>query len=248
MKETGNQRNTKVRSHFEESSYYLSDNHNIEYRKKIIKALLGNGLFSSIIDVACGNAEISLGLFNGTGKLTLLDISNNMLKEAARNIPDGFRSHVRLVQGDFLETELPTKAFDLVVCTGLLAHISDPGAALEKMASLLTPGGTIILQNTNASHPYSHLLYAYRALGAMMDKRKYNFNRVKESAVIEILSKHNIHLTARLRYIQSFMLLDKFIPRNIKYRLLAQVFGVRRERPLSFLGNECIYCFQHDEP
>jgi cyclopropane-fatty-acyl-phospholipid synthase len=55
---------------------------------------------------------------------------------------------LRLIQGDFAEvsvSELGKERFDLVLGIGLFEHIHNLGAALERIAALLRPGGRLFL-------------------------------------------------------------------------------------------------------
>lgn len=40
--------------------------------------------------------------------------------------------------------ELPVESRDLIVCTGLLEHLAEPGLAVRRMSALLRPGGRLI--------------------------------------------------------------------------------------------------------
>jgi len=233
----------KVKAHFEQSDIYLRDNYNIKLRREIVSKFIGDVRFNSVLDIACGNAEISRPYLHEGNRLTLLDISENMLKEAERNIPHQLKGNVGIFCGDFLTTELPNRAYDLIICTGLLSHIADPGAALHKMASLLMPGGTLILQNTNSSHWYSRLNNLYRTAGILLDPNRYQYNKVSEAMIIETLLQHEILLLRRSCYIQSFMFLDRIMSAKIKYRLIKNMFGLPEKNRFAYLGNDCIYLF-----
>ena len=234
----------KVKAHFEQSAIYLSENYNIKLRGEIVSAFLGNAGFSSVLDVACGNAEISRPFLHEGNRLTLLDISENMLKEAEQNIPQLLKGNVGIFCGDFLATELPERAYDLIICTGLLAHISDPLACLQKIASLLMPGGSLILQNTNSRHWFSRLNNLYRKLGILLDAQRYSYNKVSEAMIMETLAQYELLLVRRSCYIQSFMFLDRVISPEIKYWLIRNTFGLPAGNRLAYLGNDCIYLFR----
>jgi ubiquinone/menaquinone biosynthesis C-methylase UbiE len=50
---------------------------------------------------------------------------------------------IRWVQGDVMTADLPRAGFDAVVSNAALHHIEDTRAALERLAGLVSPGGTL---------------------------------------------------------------------------------------------------------
>jgi ubiquinone/menaquinone biosynthesis C-methylase UbiE len=233
----------KVKAYFEQAGLYLSDNFNIQFRSEIIRGFLGDSDMDSILDIACGNAEISKQFLKKKNKLTLLDISSNMLSAAYNGIPDDLKENVRTINCDFLQADLPAGGYDLIICTGLLAHIDDPAAALQKIAALSKPGGAIILQNTNSAHFYSYINTCYRFLGTLISSDRYPYNRVSEASILKIFNEKSIVLKNRFCYIQSFLFMDRVIKSRVKHDLLKKVFGSHNRNVRSFLGNDCIYHF-----
>jgi ubiquinone/menaquinone biosynthesis C-methylase UbiE len=59
-------------------------------------------------------------------------------------------------------------AFDLVVCSWVLEHLADPGAALREIARVLAPGGRLVCLTPNARHP---VVLANRALMGSWQRR-----------------------------------------------------------------------------
>jgi len=238
------QKTDKVKAHFEQSKYYLANTSNILFRREIIQGLLGNTCFQSVLDVACGNAEISLPFLTETNRLTLLDISAGMLEAASGNIPEHLRSSVTLLLTDFMKADLPDRSYDLIICTGLLAHIDDPSAALEKISNLLLPGGSVVLQNTNAGHPYSHLLDLYRSLGTLISRKRYRYNKVSESIIVDLFAKNGLILEKKYSYLQTFLIMDRLLKPETRYRLIRNIFGAPESNRMRWLGNDGLYLFR----
>lgn len=233
----------KVRAHFGQGTPYLKDNYNIRLRREIVRDMLTGARFRSILDVACGNAEVSLPFLTAEGHLTLLDISPAMLEAADRNIPEDLRGRAELRNEDFLRAEFPARSYDLIICTGLLAHIKDPVATLEKISALLMPGGCLILQNTDADHPYSRLIKLYRWMGALLAPTRYQYNRVTESMIINILAERGIELKKRFSYIQSFLIFDRLMKPSVSDWLIRRLFGNAGRNMMPWLGNDRLYLF-----
>ncbi len=94
----------------------------------------------SILIPGCGNAhEADFLLKKGFTDITLIDIS----PRAAQNLRDRFGDRLTVLEGDFFELE---GKFDLIVEQTFFCAI-DPSLRaryVEKMASLLAPGGRLV--------------------------------------------------------------------------------------------------------
>lgn len=233
----------KVRNYFAQSGLYLSDNFNIRLRREIVAEFLEDRKFNRILDVACGSAEISIPHLTSTNRLTLVDISSGMLEAASTHVPEALTERVEYRSGDFLDLDFDNQQFDLVICTGLLAHISDPVAALLKLSNLLNTGGLLVLQNTNSRHFYSRINTVYRFFGTLLAKGRYMYNQIPENLVLSTLQDQNLSLQRRVCYIQSLMALERILSPAIKYRMTKGLFNLPSGR-LSWLGNDCLYLFK----
>src|SRR5437588_12945296 len=137
----------QVKTFFDQTELYLKIDYNIRIRTEVVKGFVGDYQFNSILDIGCGSGAISLPLLRQNNHLTLLDVSSNMLSIARSSIPPGLAGNVETINEDFMHAELPSQAYDLVLCIGVLAHVDSPAAVIAKMVSLLKPGGSIIVQN-----------------------------------------------------------------------------------------------------
>jgi SAM-dependent methyltransferase len=64
--------------------------------------------------------------------------------EAGLHTGDWSFAHIDIVS-DILDIPEPDASFDAVLCTEVLEHLPDPVRALDEMARLLRPGGTLII-------------------------------------------------------------------------------------------------------
>lgn len=219
------QRSKEVKELFENTGLYLTYDYNLTIRKETVEAFTRGMNFSSVLDIPSGTGAISIPLLPRTEKLTLVDISSNMLALAEKNIPAAYKNKAELINADFFETQLPGRSFDLVICLGLLAHVDSPGRLLERISRVVKPGGYLVVQNTDASHFYSYLIRLYLWLKGLVVKQPYKLNPVKTSFVVSELEKHGLKKIAGYRYNQSFLGLSNLFSNEKKYGLTRWFFG-----------------------
>lgn len=111
------------------------------YLKEIDNVLTDN---IKVLDIGCGTGLIS-NLFASRycSKFTAIDFSNSIDFAQLFAIENNI-NNVRWIKEDILEFETNEK-YDVIICCGVLHHIPEHQKALDKMKSLLTPGGTLIL-------------------------------------------------------------------------------------------------------
>lgn len=101
-----------------------------------------------VLDVGCGTGILVpflLAAIGDKGRIIELDNSLAML-DAAR--AKGFPSSVSFYHGDIHHTDLPGQVFDRILCNAAFPHFENRRQALQEMARLLRPSGSIVV-----SHP-----------------------------------------------------------------------------------------------
>jgi ubiquinone/menaquinone biosynthesis C-methylase UbiE len=114
----------------------------------LVRALRGVGK-PLVLDVATGTGRLPLSLLRNLefeGSIVGLDISFRMLEEARRK---GARYEDRLawLWKDGLALPFEAGSFDAVSCLEALEFMPDPAKAVQEMARVLRPGGTMLLSN-----------------------------------------------------------------------------------------------------
>lgn len=99
----------------------------------------GLGQAHRALEVGCGTGVIA-GEVAGLGPTTTgLDIDPAMLAVARRYAPG-----VHLLQGDAHALPFADGTFDIVLCHYLLLWVADPARAVQEMARVARPGGTVL--------------------------------------------------------------------------------------------------------
>ena len=106
---------------------------------------------AAVLELGCGTGLNTEWLVAGGAEVTGLEFSQGMLARARERLPGA-----RLLQHDITAPlPLPDAAFDLVVETLVLEHISDLTPVFEETARVLRPGGLFFLAEY---HPYRQLM------------------------------------------------------------------------------------------
>lgn len=99
---------------------------------------------ADVADLGCGTGSLSVLLAEGGHRVTGLDLSPEMLRQARRKA-ERHRVDVALVEGDAADPALPPASYDVVLCRHVLWALPDPAAALARWRRLLRPGGRLVL-------------------------------------------------------------------------------------------------------
>jgi 2-polyprenyl-3-methyl-5-hydroxy-6-metoxy-1,4-benzoquinol methylase len=96
-----------------------------------------------IIEVGCGSGWLCSQL-TAFGRVTGTDLSDRVLARAAERVPQA-----RFVAGDFMALDFGRATQDVAISLEVLSHVADQPAFLRKIASLLKPGGYLMLATQN---------------------------------------------------------------------------------------------------
>jgi SAM-dependent methyltransferase len=115
---------------------------------RIARLLLGLGPGDGVLDVACGTGNFTRDFARSVGASGLvvgIDVSETMLARAVRDTQRAGLEQVAYVRGDAQELPFRDQSFDGVCCFAALHLFADPERALDRMSSILTPGGRIAI-------------------------------------------------------------------------------------------------------
>lgn len=235
----------QVKALFEIPEKYLGPRqYDIRIRVETVQQLTRTLKFDHVLDIGCGNGAISLPLLPRCRRLTLVDLSKQMLELASSRIPAERLSDVDLIDGDFLSANLEPESFDLIFCIGVLAHVDSPAAVIAKVAELAKPGAWIFLEFTDSFHFWGVPVVAYQKLLKWWRPEPYALNRLKRQQVDAICRENDLRASALYRYglppIGSSMLFGQ----EEMYRITRYLFGHSGQNRNSWLGNQFIYRFQ----
>ena len=113
---------------------------------------LGRLTNSRILDIGCGFGWDALTVsMLGNNRVVALDILPSViegLRECVKSLEmSGAKFDITPMVGDICHTELEPESFDAVCSFEAIEHVHDLGSMFDKCASLLRPGGRLVVMN-----------------------------------------------------------------------------------------------------
>jgi phosphatidylethanolamine/phosphatidyl-N-methylethanolamine N-methyltransferase len=99
-----------------------------------------------ILEVGIGTG-LTATLYPSDCRVTGIDLSEPMLREAARHVESHGRQNVRLWQMDAASLGFPDQSFDVVYAAYVVSVVPDPVIVLREMRRVCRGGGHIVLLN-----------------------------------------------------------------------------------------------------
>lgn len=231
-----------VRDVFEDTSKYLKRRQvDVRFRIDTVAAYAAEIKPHRILDIGCGDGSISLQLAGPGRHLTLMDISSSMVATATANIPPEFAANVCVQHQDFAVAEFDQEPFDLIVTVGVMAHVDSPDEFLKKTRSLLRPGGSLILEFTDAFHMVGKVGRLWGRARELFAPAKYATNKLSYAQVTKLLANHRLRIVSTFRYsrvpIPGF---NAVVSHRTEYQFLGACFGSSNRNRNAWLGNEYI--------
>jgi len=93
-----------------------------------------------VLDVGCGDGLLAARLTRRVPEVTALDLDGPVLRRAQARFA---ATPIRWVHGDVLTADLPRAGFDAILSNAALHHFEDTREALERLAGLVSAGGTL---------------------------------------------------------------------------------------------------------
>ncbi|HEX8771316.1 MAG TPA: methyltransferase domain-containing protein [Acidimicrobiales bacterium] len=219
-----------VQRFFDDPSHYLNRNAVISLRRDLIGDLLGGHPPRRIVDIGCGDGSLSLPYIRMGTHVSLVDFSSSMIQAAREKVPTGATGRVAFHTLDIETEELATLGpADVVLCVGVLAHVTSPEQLVRRVASLVEPGGRLVLQITDSDRRMGDLSFRIAALAAR--SRHYSLTRTGLAEVAGWARAAGLTLVAVERYPVSVPGY-RFAPQAIQKGLLRYARSAPRLAPL----------------
>lgn len=213
-----NSRLQKIKTYYNDSHTYLSQNYDIRFRAYLVKKISGDLTHANILDLGCGDGSLSLQFQSDTNKITLVDISGNMLNIARSNVSASYNNkNIRFINSSIEDYHTPER-FDLVIACGIAAHVESIERMIQRIPQFMAISGRCIIQLTDADQPVSKLLFRYNDLLDLIFKRfTYRRNRISLATLIEISKRNSLYPVKRYRYSLMLPGMNTLLPNRLLY-------------------------------
>jgi 2-polyprenyl-6-hydroxyphenyl methylase/3-demethylubiquinone-9 3-methyltransferase len=111
----------------------------------------------AVLDVGCGGGLLSEAMAGLGAKVTAIDMSAEALQVARAHLLESGLDVDYQHQTAERMAEVAPATFDCVVCMEMLEHVPQPQSVVAACASLLRPGGKLIMSTLNRN-PKSYLM------------------------------------------------------------------------------------------
>jgi 2-polyprenyl-3-methyl-5-hydroxy-6-metoxy-1,4-benzoquinol methylase len=199
------------KEYFDDTGNYLNSNSIIAYRKQTISDIIGSAKNKKILDIGCGNGELTID-FLGHNRITFLDISQNMLSIVKSSIKNEYKDYAEFINSDIL-SYIPDKEYDIIICIGVVAHVDSIEDLILKLRNIITDKGDLIIQFTN----YNNLISRFNhAKNRYLKDNPYNYqpNRINSSEMESLLKSSGFKILRRVKYLPISPFLSPFSYRN----------------------------------
>lgn len=147
----------------------------------------------SVLDLASGTGSIArhvAPMVGRDGRVVAVDLNPAMLA-VGRAAPAPAGATIEWQEGDAVSLDLPTDAFDLIVCQQGLQFFSDRTAAAQEIRRVLRPSGRVVISvwQALARHPIYEALFeaTIRHLGAPLSAVDVSFSLSDPEELQDIL-------------------------------------------------------------
>ncbi|MGE3507848.1 MAG: class I SAM-dependent methyltransferase [Vicinamibacterales bacterium] len=96
-----------------------------------------------VLDAGAGTGWFSRGLTQWGGHVTSLDVGTELMHQVRR------KANSHRVVGSVLDLPFPDASFDLVLCTEVIEHTTDPRQAVAELSRIVRPSGILVVTVPN---------------------------------------------------------------------------------------------------
>ena len=226
--------------------YFGGRQYDVRIRTETVRSWTEGRPYQHVLDIGCGDGSISLPLIGPGKHLTLMDLSESMLSIVRSNLPRQFVGDVQVRNEDVMTAPLPPGSFDLIICLGVIAHVDSPEELFARIAKLMKPGGSLILEFTDSFDLAGRMARLFGSLRKLVAPPRYAVNRLSHCEVSRLASRNNLRLVSRFRYGLPELPGMQFLSHGMRYEIVRRMSGTCNKNKNIWWGNEYICLFTLD--
>jgi SAM-dependent methyltransferase len=180
--------------------------------------------------------SISAQFLASGNRVTMVDLSEAMLERARSRVPEKHAAQVEYVRADIADLEA-REPYDLVLCIGVLAHVDSLERTIEKVASLVRPGGHAVFQISDDDQLVIRLSRWVAAARNLVKKLPLDYRPMTLREVVSIAGRHQLFIVRQRRH----LLLLPFMARLLGRELVPYDLFVSRRPSLARHGGDVVF-------
>ncbi len=115
-----------------------------------------------VLDAGCGEGRHCFGMLGRGARVVGFDLDFSSMRDASKRLRKeaaAVDSLGEMAQGNIFRLPFPDATFDRVICSEVMEHVHDYGAAARELARVTRPGGrlAITIPTTTSEHLYLRL-------------------------------------------------------------------------------------------
>jgi SAM-dependent methyltransferase len=146
---------------------------------QIIEGLARATAHDAVLDFETGVGEVAFALAQGVKRVEAVDDRPEMIDEAGRLAREMNASGVVFRRADLYALPFDDGDFSLVVCRSGLHRLPEPVAALKEAARVLSPGGRMVVFETQVSEVVDRSLNELAKLREPAHRRYYRLDEYR---------------------------------------------------------------------
>ncbi len=223
-------RSRRVKNYFDQTDNYLKNKFGIASRSSLINRNLPELKNKIILDIGCGNGEVTLPYIENN-KITFLDLSDKMLDIVRSRIPQEYHQNAEFVNID-LDSFNYVKKYDYLFLIGVLAHVNSVEMTISKVSQLLDCDGTLIIQFTNSNNIISLIVKLLGEIKKMFGKSlNYKVNSNSFRVIRKELRKNKLEYFKKVNYWPSLPGFS-LIPNRVRGFVQSKILNSKLIQPL----------------
>lgn len=114
------------------------------YKKTIKRSIPFLNAEDTMLEIGCGTGIATITLADYVKRITAIDISEEMMLQAAEKAKENGKENITFQQKDLMELCAEPESYDVVAAYNVLLYMKNQDKVLEKIYEILKPGGIFL--------------------------------------------------------------------------------------------------------
>ena len=114
------------------------------YKKTIKRSIPFLNAEDTMLEIGCGTGIATITLADYVKNITAIDISEEMMLQAAEKAKEKGKENITFQQKDLMELCAEPESYDVVAAYNVLLYMKNQDKVLEKIYEILKPGGIFL--------------------------------------------------------------------------------------------------------